>query len=283
MHTKFYPIFFRLKIQREQPFLLSKHHFSELNNSTERINQIKKTNKQTLPNKRKIRSISRNERCKSGILSFFLFPFFSFLHEKLKKLGNSFWKNDSSKDDFGGGENTSSTSKSNKQFREFLTNASSEIFVRLFALFLLIIASKYFRYKSGRLGGGLTVGGWGASIINDWLYSARKLHFARAFCCVWARVNARIEPERIISPDCAYTLPYSSISDSFFILSSFFPFSTSVLFKNIPRLKSNEFIFSNWRRKADIGFIISLFPFYSPYIRFDSFRICFRLFFFISR
>ena len=282
MHTKFQS-FFDWKSKGNNHFyyrnIISLNWIIPLKGLTK---SKKQTNKHLQINERydqfPVTSDAKVEFCP---FSFFLFFFPPRKIKKAWKLvlkKRFFWK-----DDFGGGENTSSTSKSNKQFREFLTNASSEIFVRLFPLFLLIIASKYFRYKSGRLGGGLTVGGWGASIINDWLYSARKLHFARAFCCVWARVNARIEPERIISPDCAYTLPYSSISDSFFILSSFFPFSTSVLFKNIPRLKSNEFIFSNWRRKADIGFIISLFPFYSPYIRFDSFRICFRLFFFISR
>lgn len=101
-------------------------------------------------------------------------------------------------------------------------------------------------------------------------------HFV-AFGLVSTRVSNRNELFRPIARIRFRTALYRT-------LFSFFPpfsrFRLPVLFKNIPRLKSNEFIFSNWRRKADIGFIISLFPFYSPYIRFDSFRICFRLFFF---
>lgn len=117
------------------------------------------------------------------------------------------------------------------------------------------------------------VGGRDASIINDWLYSAGKLHFARAFCCVLgSRQRAtHIEPERIISLDCAYTLSPTFLSELFFhfLFFSLPFFFTSILFKY---LKLNEFALSKCRQqKADTGFII---PFLSVLFD-DSFSICF--------
>lgn len=116
---------------------------------------------------------------------------------------------------------------------------------------------------------GRKVGGRDASIINDWLYSAGKLHFARAFCCVLgSRQRAtHIEPERIISLDCAYTLSPTFLSELFFhfLFFSLPFFFTSILFKY---LKLNEFALSKWQQKADTGFIILFSSFYSM-IRFQ--------------